>query len=434
MKQTLQLGQRQRLNLAPGVRQGLSVLRLPAVDLLDLIAREAAENPFLIVEDRRRAVSAIAGIDVALDTVAAQPSMVERLFRQIGLMTLAPATQALALHLVGELREDGYLDVPLQEIAAELSVPLEALEAALSVLQQCDPAGVGARSLAECLELQLRDVGLDKALAQAVVARIDQFSTAQPEKLARALGVSLTRLREIAAMVSGLRAKPVTPDDTPAAPLLPDLVLEKDANGTFRVTSRSAVLPHVRLNTALLVQAAAQDFGAAAQARAQMLVQALAFRGSTLLRIGERIAHHQHRALRDGPDGLVPLTRATIAGDLGLHPSTVSRAVAGKALEVDGRLWPLERFFSHALPVAGAESVSAFVVQRSIARLIAAEPEGAPLSDLRLSEMLHAEGVDISRRTVAKYRICLRIPPSHERRRQKNRRPTGSATGRSARH
>lgn len=425
MRQGLQLSAIQRLALAPGLRQGMEMLRLPAPELAEMLMREAAENPFLIVTPR----PALSSFDVALETVAGTLSVTESLVRQIGLMTLAPQVRALALRLVAELREDGYLDCPLAELAEEMAVPEAALEEALEAVQACDPPGIGARDLAECLALQLRDRGLDRALARRVVERIDLFSGPPTPALRDWLALPDDRIAQIASMLRNLMPHPVQAGAGPVVPLVPDLVLEGTAAGGFRVRRGRSGLPSVRLNAALLGRGA---FGTEARVRAEAIVQAVRFRGATLLRIGTWIAQVQHRAFAEGPDHLVPVTRGAVAADLGLHLSTISRAVAGKALEVEGRLWPLSRFFSQGLPMAGSGPVSAFVVQRSIARMIAQEPAGEPLSDEQICQNLLAEGVDISRRTVAKYRGCLRIPASHERRRHRapsSRRAAGLERG-----
>ncbi len=417
MRSRLGISQSQRIALAPGLWQTLAVLRLPTADLLDLIVREAADNPFLLVEEAPHPRGVVSAIDVALDTTAAETSVLHQLFLQISAMTLPEDIRALVLHLVGELREDGYLDARLSKIAEDTGQPLQAVEAALAVLQSCEPAGIGARSLVECLELQLRDRGLDEPLARKVVARLDSFAAADLRDLERQLGLPRPRLEEIADMIRGLRPRPIPQAECPEQPLLPDLVLERDGE-ELHVRPGRGFLPYVQLNPDL-ANPNGQSFGAEARLRAEALIQALAYRGETLRRIGTWLARHQRRALLDGPEQMVPLTRAALARDLGLHPSTIGRAVAGKAMEFEGRLWPLSRFFSRALPAGDAE-VSAVAVQQAIARIVAAEPPAAPLSDEEIARRLVAEGVDISRRTVAKYRGCLRIPPSHRRRRRRD--------------
>ncbi|MFD1913557.1 RNA polymerase factor sigma-54 [Halodurantibacterium flavum] len=412
----LGLRQGQRVTLAPLLRQGIALLRLPALELSELIAREAAENPFLEISMPRPAPG-VSAYDVALDTVATEPSLHERLFTQIAMMRLGARVAEAACHLVSELREDGYLDRPLPEIAQETGLPLADLEQGLRALQGCEPSGIGARTLAECLTLQLCDQGLTLDEAQRAVGRIDLFGGQPTQAAAQTLGMTVDRMRQIAQIVPRLKPRPVAGDDAATPPLVADVALDLQPDGSFAARRARGALPALSLNENLIARARTEGFGAEARHRAEALMQALRYREDTLVTIAGWIARHQYRALSDGAEHMLPLTQREIAQALGLSPSTVSRAIAGKGLSVLGRIWPLSRFFSNALP-GGDEGLSAFAVQQTIARLIAREPPGAPLSDQDLVGLLSLEGVDISRRTVAKYRGCLRIPSSHGRRRK----------------
>lgn len=422
LRTTLSVRQRQKLALTPGLQTGLSILRLPMLDLIDAIEAEAADNPYLLHDDLRIIrPEAGSSFDPALDKMAAQPSLVTGLHQQIGAMSLPPDLRMIAEYLAGDLREDGYLETPLAEIAAELGLALALVEAGLAALQTCDPVGVGARDLAECLCLQLVDGGLALGLAQLVVAHLHLFAEANWRELARETGLSETELRRLAELIRGLTPHPVQEAVAPGPMLFPDLVLVKDAAGGFGVTLPFSLTDQVRLNVALLQarKDQGQTFARDRLDRATTLLAALRFRGETLLRIGQLIATRQHRFFDLGPDHLVPMSRTALARDLGLHPSTVGRAVSAKALEVQGRLYPLSLFFSSALPHDGTRNIAAFVVQRHIARMISDEPANNPISDAEICAALNATGVDIARRTVAKYRGCMRIPASFARRRRK---------------
>jgi RNA polymerase sigma-54 factor len=426
LRQTL----RQRTVLAPALRGSLAVLRMPLGDLQAEIAHELAENPFL----RRRGPveTPSRGAEVMAETLAAEPSLLERLRSQIGLMPLTPEVRAMAEHLAGELREDGYLEAGLEEIAAELGVPLALADAGLAALQGCDPAGVGARSLSECLALQLVDRGLALTLATRVVARIEGFVTRDWRGLSAALGLPRPELERIAALLPELVAHSVAaPAPREGAILLPDLVLETGRDGALRLHLSRESAPRLVLDTRLLAQAAGSPMAAAARSRAEALIAAVAARGETLLRIGRHLVQAQRAFVQHGPDHLQPLTRSEVASALGLHVSTVARAVAGKAIEIDGRVLPLGRFLSAPLPQSDGPALAGVVVRRRIARMIAEERAEAPLSDAALQQRLAAEGVDIARRTVAKYRQWLRLPSSHHRRRNARlRAPAGNQTGR----
>lgn len=422
-KQSLSLSQRQRLALSPVLMIGLSILRLPALDLIEAIEAEAADNPYLIHDDLRAGVTPVAGsvYDVALATMAETSSLVVDLHRQIGAMTLAPNVRAVAEYLAGDLSEQGYLETPLEQLALTLALPPALIEAGLQALQSCDPAGVGARNLAECLQLQLADRGVSSDLAIRVVRHLDLFAIEDWRGLRRALMLERSDLLQLADLIREMKPHPVTPLLAPDTYLLPDLVMEQDRSGATVVSLAMGLSGKVRLNMSLVSAAVASgsDFAADRRRRAEAMMQALTFRGETLLRIGRAIAARQHRFFAFGPDHLVPMSRADLAAELGLHPSTIGRAVSAKAMEVGGQLYPLSFFFSQALPDQTNPGIAAFVVQRRIAQMIEQEAASAPLTDEAICAALRVTGVDIARRTVAKYRGCMRIPSSFARRRRK---------------
>jgi RNA polymerase sigma-54 factor len=414
--------QTQRLALTPGMRRSLELLRMPAVDLAADLVRMAAENPFLLV-DWPRGSGGGRAYEVALETVAARPSLVESLRGQLGLMALPARVADLAAYLAGDLRDDGYLDTPLDDYAQRLGADPRDLMAALAALQACEPAGVGARTLAECLDLQMRDRGVPAALIKRVLAHLPLFGGPDVGALAAALDLPVDAVRALAGLVRTLRAQPV-PEGEGQAPrvLRADLVVTRDNCGALVVAPVRQSLPRVRLNAAL--RARGGGFAKDAQREAEALIAALAQRQSTLVRIGTALAEAQHRFFALGPEHLAPLSRAALAARLDLHPSTVGRAVAGKALDHQGRLYPLSMFFSAALGGEDGQGgpVSAFATQQALARIVAHENPEAPLSDAMICERLRAEGVDITRRTVAKYRGCMRIPSSYERHRRHGQR------------
>lgn len=406
----LRLSTRQRLALTPGMRQSLAILRLPALELQEEIARLAAENPFIehqpVTPSRR---------DWLLDVPAADPSLFQSLHGQLATQRLAPEVRAAALMLVAELREDGYLDTTLDEIAAQTGAGPDLLERAFAALQACDPPGIGARDLPECLALQLQAQGYAPALSRAISAHLEDFAEARWQRLSRSLALPADQLLHIAALLPTLRPAPALPDSTPTLPLLAELIVEPGPDGSPQVRLNPAALPTI---TVLRMAGASADL-ARAQSEAGFLVAALRARGATLLRIGTHLVTQQARHFASkGDQPLLPMTRAEAAASLSMHPATLGRAISGKALMAFGRTLPIESFFSHGLPGRDG-AVSAHQIQRRIRALIAAEPPEAPLADDAICAQLQKEGVDIARRTVAKYRTCMRIASSFERRRRK---------------
>lgn len=413
LRTRMDLRQTQGLALSVQMRVALSVLRMSPLELAEEIAREAARNPFLL-HDPGSAPTAHAPQQ---ELSAPEDSLQVSLTRQLARMNLPPRVEAATQLLVGELREDGILDVTLDDLASELGLPSGLLETALEALQRCEPAGVGARDLSESLRLQLIDRGLDPAAAAQTVTHMRLFVARDWAAIARLLALPRAQAEARADLVRGLSTRPVnvppgSPDVLPRA----DLRLERKAGGALAI-ALTREQPAARLDEALVRRASTESFAPELLARARALLAALDQRGQTLQRIGDWLLENQPGFFATGPAALAPLTRAALASSLALHPSTISRAVAGKSIDVDGRLWPLSVFFSTAIPTQDHE-VSARQVQARITALISAEPRDRPLSDEALVQHLNAEGVDIARRTVAKYRQGLRIPSSAVRRRR----------------
>lgn len=407
----------QALRLTPGLRQGLDILRLPAADLVAELRRVAAENP-LIRLDETLPDGGRAGWD-ATEALAAPETLGERLRRQIALMPLDPRVAAIAQFLTGDVGDDGYLDPDAAETLGAMGVADGQIAAAIAALQSCEPAGVGARSLEECLALQLRERGVPEAEARAACAHLDLLAEHRFDALSAATGLPPERLRPIAEMLPRLNPRPGDGVTDEPLPPIPEILVEEGPDGTFVATLDRQSLPRASFDQALAEGLAGRPDGPRMRDAAQTLIGALRFRERTLEAVARLILTRQHRFFAAGPEHLAPMTRAELAAELGLHASTVGRALAGKALAFRGAVHPLALFVSPPLPGRGEASATAYAVQRRIRRLIDAEPPGDPLSDDRIAALLRGEGVDIARRTVAKYRQCLTIPSSFERRRRK---------------
>lgn len=417
----LELRQTQRLGLSARVTAALAILRMPADDLAALLAREAAANPFLRpgLPGPRAAAADPARVEAL---VAPEADWQDELHRRVARLGLPGAEARLAEAIVADLDARGRLETPLHDLAAEAGVPTGAAGRVLAAVQGCGPPGVAARDLEECLALQLAAAGLDPAEARATIAELPRFARRDWAGLAAALGLDRAGAMARAALLRRLTPAPVGPASAAAAPTLrPDLVVSRAATGEMTVAPAAGHVARPSIDAALARRAAREGFGAEMLARAEALVRAVQTRGATLVRIGTWLACRQEAALVQGPAALVAATRAECAADLGLHPATVGRAAAGKALLFGGRVWPLAALFVPAAAAGAGRAAPGTApagpaAARRLAALIAAEPAGAPLSDAALQQRLAAEGVDIARRTVAKYRQGLRIPPAHRRR------------------
>lgn len=426
--------------LTPGVMLGLQVMRLPPVDLMERLQAEVEANPLLVIAEppaRSRNAAPLPGFDDDTARIAAgEPGLAESLRGQLALMGLPPEVETLAAYLAADLDERGYLTRTPSEISVETRQPLQRVRAAHAALRRCDPAGVGARDLPDCLALQLERFGLDRTTAEAVLDTLEPLLAGRIRTAARALSVTEARAAEIAEMVRRLDLDPCAAHAAEPPPLLiPELRVVRGPDAAPTVALVHDWLPTVAVDRDLYRHCAADPAGRAlAEGRlqaAEALLRAVDFRGRTLLRIGETILAEQADFFAGRAEAPAPLTRQAVAERLGLHASTVGRAVAGRAIEVDGRILPLERFFARA-PL-GPEGLSDAALRRRIAALVARERWPEILSDADLAERLRAEGVDIARRTVAKYRKCMSIPSSRTRRKLAARtlgRPGATRAGR----
>ena len=415
--------QSQRLQLNLGLHAAIRLLRADAAGLTRYLEEAAAENPALGLDPpplpppgdwlprwTRAFAPALANAD-DIQQPAAGPSLMAHVLSAIDRRMTAPQDRRIALALAEALEPSGWLGQSVTSIAAALRVRVREVEAVLKRLQEIDPAGLFARDLAECLTLQAQEDGTHDPIMAVVLQNLDLLSRGD---LARLATLARTTPPEIALRLKQIRTlnpKPGTAFDDLAAPSPrePDLTARQTAAG-WEVALNRASLPSLRI-----IDPGAGAGSMAAAKSVQRLVEA---RNSTLLRVGREILQRQSLALTAGPRALVPMTMADIAQALDLHESTVSRVVAGTAVDTPLGTWWLRRLFSSGFDsdTEGAGPVSAAALRDHLSRAVAAEDKSAPLSDAALVESLSATGVTLARRTVAKYRDMLRIPPAHRRR------------------
>lgn len=417
MKPQLRLSQRQRLGLTQFMQTSLRILRMNSDEIHDEIAREVLENPFIELRDGARTMQTY---DAALDRTVSETGLFRSIAQQISTQRLSDITARIALILASELRSDGYLDVSLEDLADDLNLPLSELELGLAALQRCDPPGIGARSLHECLAIQLIDAGVRPDWATAAIANLDDVLAGKWARLQRLQDWTRADLDTIADLLRTLSPVPVAPDSQPDITSIPDLLVDSGPGGHATLSLNTDALPRVsltRIDPALSLSGEV----AAHYRRATELHNALKSRARTLTRIGRLILAAQESFFRGSEASIVPLSRKQAATQLGMHPATLGRAIRGKSVLVGGTTYPLAQFFQSALRTTQGE-ISPHDVQRRMKSLIQSEDPASPLADEVICTQLRNEGVDIARRTVAKYRKCMRIPSSFERKRQKGRR------------
>jgi RNA polymerase sigma-54 factor len=401
--------QTQRMTLTTTLATSIRILRADAAGLNRYLEEQAAENPQLILT--RQAVSdwtprwkAALGGDSQPEPEAAAPSLVSHALALVERLRLTPAALRVAMLLVEALEPSGWLGRGVSAIAQGAGVPLAEAEAVLDRLQrEAEPAGLFARNLAECLRLQASDAGELDAGMRAVLDRLDLVARGELARLAREARLEEAEVR---LRISRLRAydpKPGAQFQPHAAPARePDLLAEKGPDGWEIALNRSA-LPTIRV---------AEGRGKG-RAEARSLMRMVEGRNTTLLSVGREILTRQVAALERGMGALQPMTMSDVAASLGLHEATVSRVVAGTAVDTPRGLWWLRSLFTQSAQEGGP---AAGALRDRLARLVAAEDPAAPLSDAALAEALAEGGAPLARRTVAKYRAMLHLPPAHRRR------------------
>ncbi|HRO10359.1 RNA polymerase factor sigma-54 [Amaricoccus sp.] len=421
----MELRQSQSLVMTPQLQQAIKLLQMSGVQLAEYLATEVEKNPLLeLAPPPAGGVRPGGGEGSYLDTLAEEETLFGHLRAQVGAMRALPAVVQAALALVDELEEDGYLRVPLAEVAARHRLrPAEVL-AGLELVQACEPTGVGARNLKECLALQLAERDrLDPAM-QAMLDNLPLVAQGRLGELEARCGVDA---EDVADMLAELRALDPRPGlrfaRETVQSAVPDVHVRRGSDGGWVVELNTDALPRVLTNNVYAASVGGHDAGAAAfisecRASARWLVRSLEQRARTVLRVATEIVARQDRFFRTGVSELKPLTQRAVAGSLGLHESTVSRVATGKYISCEQGCFDFRFFFSSAIQaVAGGEAFSAAAVQERIRGLVQGERRPGSLSDDKLVLLLKGEGIGIARRTVAKYREGMGIPSSVERRR-----------------
>jgi RNA polymerase sigma-54 factor len=365
-----------------------------------------------------------------LEHTAARPrTLREHLLEQIGTDLSDQGDQVVALHLLEQLDENGYLGGTLDSIAALLGCDLARVEAVLTRLQQFDPPGVFARDLPECLALQLRDRNrLDPAM-KCMLDNLPLLAARNIPALMRVCQVDAEDVADMIAEIKSLDPRPGLAFDPPLAqPVVPDILMRAQPEGGGWIVELNAeTLPRVLVNNRYYARVsraarskAEKDYLSDRLQAANWLVKSLHQRATTILRVASEIVRQQEAFFRRGVQSLRPLILRDIAGAIGMHESTVSRVTSNKYMATPRGLYELKYFFSSSIPASsGGSAHSAEAVRYLIRNLIDNEPPNATFSDERIVELLEHDGVDIARRTVAKYREAMRIPSSVQRRREK---------------
>ena len=349
----------------------------------------------------------------------------DHLRSQLSVSLISDEVRSAAESIIGNLDEDGYLSASLEEIASVGEHRQEDVEKALKVVQALDPAGVGARSLQECLLLQIENVNGRGGVAWQIVSEhMRLLEMRQYKEIARLLGRPMEHIEAAVHMIHHLNPRPGLRYSGPGARVVePDVSFTKDGDD-YIIQMNDEDVPQLRLNPQYR-RMLDRENGATKEVRdyvrerytsAIQLMKNIEQRKQTILKVCQAIVRRQTEFLTHGLDQLKPMMIKEVAEEVGVHPSTVSRAVAGKYVHTPQGVFELRYFFSEAVQGPLGGSTPLLLLKRMVKKMIAEEDRAKPLTDEQITSMLQALGISVTRRTVAKYREDMKIPSTHQRR------------------
>ncbi len=425
------------------LRQAISLLQYSTIELTAFIQEQALENPLIElkepssstlaehVKEMREDVDEGGMIQDKNDSSPFDYLRIERLalsdylIQQVRYLPLSKEELSWLYYFIYSIRDDGYLSRSLEDLQNDLEISTEEAEATLSRLQSLEPAGVGARSLQECLLLQLQRKKERDPLAETIVAHyMDLLAEKRWKQLSKELQVSLSDIQSAYDRIQQLDPRPGTHiGGEPTSYLIPDVTIEW-VEGELAILLHDDYLPKISLNRqyqSLLLDSGNQEASQYVKQKYQQiqwLMKSIQQRQQTLLKVAEAILAHQRDFFTSKDGMLKPLTLREIAEEIGMHESTVSRATTNKYAQTPRGLFELKSFFSSSIQNGFGELTSSDSVKHYIKEVIASEEKQKPLSDQKIVSWLKEEkGITVSRRVIAKYRDELGIPSSNKRKR-----------------
>jgi RNA polymerase sigma-54 factor len=460
LSQTQSLSQQQVL--APQLQQSLQILQVPMLELRNLIQQELQTNPTLedesgepTIEDKQREreefqeeFDRLAKLDEEwrdymaqssgysarsaedeerrqffFDSLVKEETLQQHLVEQVHSSDLSPVDRKTAELIIGNIDDRGFMQSQSEEIAQNTGMDLADIQRILEVVQTFHPVGVGSTDLRECLLIQLKRLGKEGTLEYRIVDRfLEDLGKRRFPEIARRLGTTVEQVQRAANFISTLDPKPgqiFTAD--PNNYVLPDVTVEK-IGGEWQISLNGDQIPHLRISNTykdLMAQdgngADVKDYIRDKIRSGKFLIKSIHQRQQTISNIAHEIVARQREFLDAGPSALKPLTMVQIADAVGVHETTVSRAISGKYMSTPHGVFEMKYFFTPGYQIAGGEAMSNTSVKGAIAELVKGENAKNPLSDKEIVEILSKRGIPIARRTVAKYRNELNILPSNMR-------------------
>ncbi len=458
--QTQSLSQQQVL--APQLQQSLQILQAPMLELRNLVQQELQTNPTLedesnepTIEDKQQErdefaeeFERLAKLDEEwreymaqsasysgrssedeerrqffFDSLVKEETLQQHLFEQVRSSGLNEIDRRTAELIIGNIDERGFLQSSPEEIAQNTGMEAEDIQRVLETVQTFHPVGVGSRDLRECLLVQLRRLGKEGALEWRIVERfLEDLGKRRYPEIARRLGTTIDQVQRAANFIGTLDPKPgqiFTAD--PNNYVLPDVTVER-IGGDWQISLNGDQIPHLRISNTYKDLMAKDGNGAEVKdyirdkiRSGKFLIKSIHQRQQTISNIAHEIVGRQRDFLELGPSALHPMTMVQIADVVGVHETTVSRAISGKYMATPHGVFEMKYFFTPGYQTSSGESMSNTSVKGAIAELVKAEDTKNPLSDKEIVEILSKRGIPIARRTVAKYRNELNILPSNMR-------------------
>ncbi|HEY8131314.1 MAG TPA: RNA polymerase factor sigma-54 [Thermoanaerobaculia bacterium] len=359
------------------------------------------------------------------NTLTRPPNLTDHLTWQLMMSDSSPRIKEIGVFIIGNIDEDGYLRATNEEIMAAAQYSADEVNQALRVIQSLDPIGVGARDLRECLLLQLEFLEVDNPLVETIIRdHWDMFMQRHFAQLAKALGIDMKTLEGIVEVIKHLDPKPGRKYSNERAIYVePDVYVQKVGDEYVIVLNEDG-MPKLRINGSYRAMLNSMDSKQDGETvnyikdkirSAVWLIKSLDQRQRTIYKVAESIVKHQREFLEKGIDYLRPLVLRDVADDIQMHESTVSRVVSNKYMHTPRGLFLMKYFFHSGIDSDTGEDISSLTVKKKIQSYIEAEDPRKPLSDSKIMKILNDEGINIARRTVAKYRDELNIPSSTDR-------------------
>ena len=471
MKFQLKTSMQQRLVMTPKLQQALKLLQVPTLELEHILKQEIMQNPLLEevdfadedeeenseesadseeAADERNESDEEPTADIDLDEylddsfkvmgweperedlderyerVAVAPeSGLDQLITQLHLAVDDAMDTEIGEYLIGNLNPDGFLAVELEEVARVFEIDTDRVQSVLDVIQSFDPPGIGARDLQEALLLQLKARDQEDSLVADIVRdHFDALKNRKFAEIARELRISPREVQDIAEEIGHLDPRPgLSTLGNEARYVTPDLVVDK-VDGEYVVYLNDSNIPRLRISQAYVEElnrgkghtdSETREFILGKLNSAKWLIQTIEQRRRTIVKVMQCIVEEQRDFFEKGPVALKPLTLQQVATQIGMHESTVSRVTTNKYVQTPRGVFELKYFFSSSLDTDDGDSMSSKAAKTRISEIIAREEKTRPLSDQKIVDMLKADGLNIARRTVAKYREQLGILPARMR-------------------